>query len=220
MATTRTFEENCATADRAAATLRRRAAAAPDRRRADAERERRHVRQPFADRRRAPGHGGERRLRRHRRRGAGRRRRVRRLVGPQRAGAQADPARRRRPDRRAGRRDRRGRMRRHRPDRPVHERGRDPRCRELPVLRRPRARRGQRALDARRAPSELLQPVAARPGRGDHTVEHAVHAVDVEDRTGARGRLHGGAQTRRMVSPAPRRCCPRSPSRRGCRPAC
>ena len=38
------------------------------------------------------------------------------------------------------------------------------------------------------------------PGRGDHPVEHAVHAVDVEDRTGARGGLHGGAQARRMVT--------------------
>ena len=41
---------------------------------------------------------------------------------------------------------------------PVHERGRDPRRRELPVLRRPRTRRAQRALDARRAPRQLLQP--------------------------------------------------------------
>ena len=94
--------------------------------------------------------------------------------------------------------------------------GRDPRRRELPVLRRPRSRRQQRPLDARRTPRQLLEPLRARPGRRDHSVEHAVHAVDVEDRPGARRRLHGRAQAG-GVEPVHRRdCSPRSRSTRAC----
>ena len=93
------------------------------------------------------------------------------------------------------RRDRCGRVRRHRPADPVHERGRDPRRRELPVLRRSRAR--CRATGGR-CPTSTTSTTRAsrhRPGRCDHAVEHAVHAVHLEDRPGARGGVHGGAQT-------------------------
>ena len=38
----------------------------------------------------------------------------------------------------------------------------------------------------------VRQPIG--PGRRDHAVEHAVHAVDLEDRAGAGGRLHRRAQ--------------------------
>ena len=41
---------------------------------------------------------------------------------------------------------------------------------------------------------------ADRPGRRDHAVEYAVHALDLEDRAGAGRRLHRGAQARGMVA--------------------
>ena len=47
---------------------------------------------------------------------------------------------------------------------------------------------------------EHLDPGADRPGRRDHAMEHAVHAVDLEDRPGAGRRLHGRAQARGMVA--------------------
>ena len=55
------------------------------------------------------------------------------------------------------------------------------------------------ALPARRA-SELHAAPASRSGRRHHAVEHAVHALDMEDRSRARGRLHGRAQACRMVT--------------------
>ena len=58
--------------------------------------------------------------------------------------------------------------------------------------RAPGGRRRSRAADD--GPRELHDAPADRPGRRDHAVEHAVHAVDVEDRAGARGRLHRRAQ--------------------------
>ena len=67
--------------------------------------------------------------------------------------------------------------------------------------RAPGARDGLVAARARA--SELHAAPADRAGRGDHAVEHAVHAVDLEDRAGARGRLHGRAQAGR-VEPAHR----------------
>ena len=41
---------------------------------------------------------------------------------------------------------------------------------------------------------------ADRPGRRHHAVEHAVHALDLEDRPCPRRRLHRGAQARGMVA--------------------
>ena len=55
-------------------------------------------------------------------------------------------------------------------------------------------------------PPQLHDAPAHRPGRHHHAVEHAVHAVDLEDRAGAGGRLHGRAQAGR-VEPAHRRRC-------------
>ena len=43
---------------------------------------------------------------------------------------------------------------------------------------------------------------AGRPGRGDHALERAVHALDLEDGAGARRRLHGRSSSR----PSGRRC--------------
>ena len=50
-----------------------------------------------------------------------------------------------------------------------------------------------RALPNERPP-QLLDPAADRPRRRHHAMEHAVHAVDLEDRASARGRLYGRAQ--------------------------
>ena len=52
-----------------------------------------------------------------------------------------------------------------------------------------------------------------RPGRGDHAVERAVHALDLEDGAGAGRRLHGGAQAGRVVAALAARCSPTWPSR-------
>ena len=74
--------------------------------------------------------------------------------------------------------------------------------------RAPGAHDGLVAAD-RDAP-QLHDAPADRPRGRHHAVEHAVHAVDLEDRAGARGRLHRRAQARR-VEPAHRACCwPRS----------
>ena len=70
---------------------------------------------------------------------------------------------------------------------------------ELPQLRRPR----RRARGARLALEGHVEPRAAdarRAGRRDHPVERPVHALHVEDRAGARGRLHGRAQAGRVVA--------------------
>ena len=83
-------------------------------------------------------------------------------------------------------------------------------CAEAP--RRPDA--------AERRALELLDPRADRPGRRDHAVEHAVHALDLEDRAGARGRLHGGAQAGRMVAGHGRPAGEAREARPACPPAC
>src|SRR5438046_1092256 len=62
---------------------------------------------------------------------------------------------------------------------------------------RPRPRPPQLAL---RGALEHLDPGADRPGRRDHAVEYAVHAVDLEDRAGIGRGLHGGAQAGGMVA--------------------
>jgi betaine-aldehyde dehydrogenase/5-carboxymethyl-2-hydroxymuconic-semialdehyde dehydrogenase len=70
-----------------------------------------------------------------------------------------------------------------------------PRRPQLPRLRRPR----RRLRGARLALQRHLEPRPAharRPGRGDHAVERAVHALDLEDGTGAGRGLHDGAQAR------------------------
>ena len=59
---------------------------------------------------------------------------------------------------------------------------------------------------------------ADRAGRRDHALEHAVHAVDLEDRSGPRGGLHGRAQARRMEPADGRDCWQKSPRRRDCPP--
>ena len=81
-------------------------------------------------------------------------------------------------------------------------------AREFPLLRRPRARRRRRPLDAGRRSPQLFAAPADRPRRRHHAVEHAVHAVDVEDRARARRGLHGRPQARRM-EPAFRRAARR-----------
>ena len=67
---------------------------------------------------------------------------------------------------------------------------------------------------------ERHHPRADRPGRRDHALEHALHALHLEDRAGAGGGLHGGAQTGRELSPITARSWSRSPRRQACRPAC
>ncbi len=103
-------------------------------------------------------------------------------------------------DRGPRRRHRRARMHRHRPGPPLHGQGRDPGGRELPLLRRQMHRGPRRPQHAERGALEHLDPGADRPGRRDHAVEHAVHAVDLEDRAGAGRRLHGRAQAGGMVA--------------------
>ena len=58
----------------------------------------------------------------------------------------------------------------------------------------------RRPQHAERGALEHLDPRADRPGRRHHAVEHAVHAVDLEDRAGAGGRLHRRAQAGGMVA--------------------
>jgi len=53
---------------------------------------------------------------------------------------------------------------------------------------------------AERGALEHFDEGTDRAGRRDHTVEYAVHAVDVEDRAGACRRLHGRAQAGGMVA--------------------
>ncbi len=103
-------------------------------------------------------------------------------------------------DRGPRRRHRRARMHRYRTGPSLHGQGRDPRRGELPLLRRPMRGCPRRPEHAERGALERLDPGADRPGRRDHALEHAVHAVDLEDRAGARGRLHGRAQAGRMVA--------------------
>jgi 5-carboxymethyl-2-hydroxymuconic-semialdehyde dehydrogenase len=72
--------------------------------------------------------------------------------------------------------------------------------------RAPGARDGQ-SLPTK-SHDEHHQPQRDRPGRRHHPVEHALHAVHLEDRAGSRSRLHGGAQARRIQPvdrPYPRR---------------
>ena len=85
-------------------------------------------------------------------------------------------------DRGPCRRHRGAGMHRHRPGAPLHGQGRDPRGGELPLLRRQMRRGPRRPQHAERGALEHLDPGADRPGRRDHAVEHAVHAVDLEDR--------------------------------------
>ena len=136
-------------------------------------------------------------------------RRPRRLPGVGGAGAgrpRAVPAPPGRPDRRQRRPAGRGRVRRHGDAAALAARPRDrARRAQLPRLRRP----GDRLRGARLALERHLEPRAAdagRAGRGDHAVERAVHALDVED----------GA---RRWPPAARSCSSR-PSGRRCRARC
>src|SRR5580698_3895280 len=58
----------------------------------------------------------------------------------------------------------------------------------------------RRPQSSQRRALECLDAGADRPGRRDHAVEYAVHALDLEDRAGARRGLHRGAQARGMVA--------------------
>ena len=64
-----------------------------------------------------------------------------------------------------------------------------------------RRRSRQRPLDARYRPSQLFDPPADRSRGHHHALEHAVHAVDLEDRSRPRGRLHDRPQAGRVVAP-------------------
>ena len=153
-------------------------------------------------------------------RGPRRARRVPRVGGARPGRPRAVPAPARRPDRRERRAARRRRVRGHGDAAALAARAGDqPRRAQLPRLRRPRARlRGARLALERHV--EPRPADAGRPGRGDHAVERAVHALDLEDGAGARGGLHGRAQAGRVVAAlllAARR--PRR-TRRASRPAC
>ena len=115
-------------------------------------------------------------------------------------GAEETAASRGRRDRGPRRRHRGAGMHRHRPGAPLHGQGRDPRGGEFPLLRRQMRRGPRRPQHAERGALEHLDPGADRPGRRDHAVEHAVHAVDLEDRPCAGRRLHGRAQAGGMVA--------------------
>ena len=93
-------------------------------------------------------------------------------------------------------------------------------ARELPLLRRSCAGRPRRPQPADRRALELHHPRADRSGRHHHAVEHAVHAVDLEDRAGAGGGLHGRAQAGRVVARHRRPARAPDAGRRGCRTAC
>ena len=129
-------------------------------------------------------------------------------------------ARHRRRDRGAGRRDRVARIGRHRSADSLHVGGREARRREFSLLRGQSARSGARPVAAGARARQLHVAPTARPGRGDHAVEHAVHAVDVEDRAGSGCRLHRRAQAGRVEPASRRRCSPRLRRRPDCRPVC
>ena len=101
-------------------------------------------------------------------------------------------------DRGARGRDRAARVARHGPADPLHVGGREARRREFPFLRGQSARSRPRLVAAGARARELHAAPAARPRRGHHAVEHAVHAGDVEDRARARGGLHRRAQAGRV----------------------
>ena len=134
--------------------------------------------------------------------------------------AEETAASRRRRDRGARRRDRAARMHGHRPGASLHGQGRVARGREFPLLRRQMRRGPRRPNTAERGALEHHDPRADRPGRRDHAVEHAVHAVDLEDRAGAGGRLHGRAQAGGMVAGHRATCWRSWSSRPGCPTAC
>ena len=123
-------------------------------------------------------------------------------------------------DRGPRRRHRGAGMHRHRPGAPLHGQGRDPRGGEFPLLRRQMRRGPRRPQHAERGALEHLDPGADRPGRRHHAVEHAVHAVDLEDRPCPGGGLHGGAQAGGMVAGHGRSVWRDSRSRPACPTAC
>ena len=124
-----------------------------------------------------------------------------RLVAHHRRRAPQAPAQNRRRDRGARRRDRARRVDRYRAADPLHVEGGRARRGELPLLCGPRAGRERRPVAADRHAFELHDPPADRPRGRHHALEYAVHALDLEDRARARGRLHGRAQARRVEPP-------------------
>ncbi len=107
---------------------------------------------------------------------------------------QEDPPQHRRPHRRTRRGNRPRGMLGHRPGASLHVQGGAARCGEFPVLCRQGAVCARRPGPAVRDADECHHARANRPGRRHHAVEHALHAVDLEDRAGARRRLHGRSQ--------------------------
>ena len=159
------------------------------------------VRDEVPGRRRGAGVGRPRQCRRHRPRRDRGRDRLQILARHAGGGAEEIAASRGRRDRGPRRRHRGAGMHRHRPGPPLHGQGRDPGGGELPLLRRQMRRGPRRPQHALRGALEHLDPGADRPGRRDHAVEHAVHAVDLEDRA-------------RRWPPAARSCTSRRNGRR------
>ena len=178
------------------------------------------LRDQIAGRWRGAGVGRARQCRGYRPRRDGGRARLQGLARHAGGDAQETAASRRRRHRGPRRRHRRAGMHRHRPGASLHGQGRDPRRREFPLLRRQMRRGPRRPQHAERRALEHLDPGADRPGRRDHAVEHAVHAVDLEDRAGARRRLHRRAQAGGMVAGDGRPAGETGQSRPACPTAC
>jgi len=70
---------------------------------------------------------------------------------------------------------------------------------ELPFFRWPGRIRARRAVNIHALPDQHHQPLSYRPGRCHNTMEHTVHAVDMENRTCTRCRLYGGPQAGRTI---------------------
>ena len=191
---------------------------APDRRCERSGLGRRHVFESLAGRRIADLPGGARHGGRRRPRGAGGTQGIPGVAGLPRYAAPGSAACNRRRHRAARRRHRRARELGQRAADSLHVEGGAPRRGELPLLRRPRRVRARRGCATDGYSPELHGADADRSGRRDHTLEHAVHAVDLEDRAGARGGLYRGPQARRVEpghGAASRRDCPRGGSSAG-----
>ena len=106
-----------------------------------------------------------------------------------------------------------------RPADPLHVEGGAARRGEFPLLRGSSGVRPRRAGAPDGNAPQLHGPDADRTGRRDHALEHAVHAVDLEDRPGARRGMHRRAQAG-GVEPgdraAARRDCARGRAAAGC----
>ena len=142
-------------------------------------------------------------------------RRLPRLGGARRRRAAPLPAPAGRPDRRERRPPRRRRVRGHGDAAALAAGARDrPRGAQLPRLRRPR----RRLRGARLALERHLEPRAAHaggPGRGDHAVERALHALDLEDGARRWPPAARSSSSRPSGRRSRARCSPTSSPRRG-----